>query len=227
MTTQNPRKNASSKRRRPFLVECLQMFFRWLFRIPMMIGYRFRVHGLKHFPRTGGLLICANHQSFLDPLVLGVACPRAVNYLGRKSLLRFPVFGWFLRFNDTIPIDRDTHAISGMKETLKRLKRGEAVVMFPEGTRSSDGEFHSLKLGFCPLARRSKSSLMPIGFDGAYQAYPRGQRFPRTGRIHVVMGPPIPFHEYQKLTDQEMADLLESRMRDCFEMAREHRNRGR
>lgn len=193
----------------------------------MILGYRVRVHGLRNFPAQGSLLICSNHQSFLDPLVLGITCPRPVNYLGRKSLLRFPVFGWFLRFNDTIPIDRDAHAFSGMKETLRRLKRGESVVMFPEGTRSVDGEFKPLKLGFCALARRSKSSLMPVGIEGAYQAYPRGQSLPRPGRIHVVFGHPIPFEEYESMSDQQMADLLESRIRACFKTAREHWNRGR
>jgi 1-acyl-sn-glycerol-3-phosphate acyltransferase len=191
----------------------------------MMVTYRVRVHGLKNFPAKGSLLICSNHQSFFDPLVLGITCPRPVNYLARKNLLRFPVFGWFLRFNDTIPIDRDAHAFSGMKETLRRLKRGESVVMFPEGTRSIDGEFKPLKLGFCALARRSKSSLMPIGIDGAYQAYPRGKALPRLGQIHVVMGKPIPYQQYHHLTDQEMADLLESRIQTCFEIARNHWNR--
>jgi len=191
-----------------------------------MILYRVRVYELKNFPQRDRLLICSNHQSYLDPLILGITCPRPVNYLGRKNLLRFPIFGWFLRFNDAIPIDRDRNALSGIKETLRRLKRGESVVMFPEGTRTTDGEVQSLKLGFCTLARRSKSTLMPIGFDGAYQAYPRGQALPRLGRIHVVMGKPISFEEYHPLTDQEMADLLESRIVECFEKARHYRNRG-
>lgn len=192
----------------------------------MLLGYRVRTHRLENFPSTGSLLICCNHQSYFDPLVLGITCPRPVNYLGRKSLLRFPIFGWFLRFNDTIPIDRDAHAFSGMKETLRRLKRGESVVMFPEGTRSPDGEFKPLKLGFCALVRRSKSSLMPVGIDGAYQAYPRGQKIPRLGKIHVVFGEPIPFEVYNPLTDQEMADLLEERIRKCFDEARAHWKHG-
>ncbi len=191
-----------------------------------MVCYQIRVHGLGNFPDHDRLLICSNHQSFFDPLVLGITCPRPLNYLARGNLLRFPVFGWFLRFNDAIPIDRDQNALGGMKETLRRLKRGESVVMFPEGTRSRDGEFKKPKLGFCALARRSKTTLMPIGIDGAYQAYPRGRAIPRLGRIHVVMGKPISFEEYDRLTDQEMADLLESRIRECFDIARGHWNHG-
>ena len=182
--------------------------------------YRIRVHGLENYPKHDGLLVCSNHQSFLDPLILGVVCPRPVNYLGRKTLFKFPPLGWFLKWNDTIAIDREASGIGGLKETLRRIKRGETVVMFPEGTRCSDGEFHKLMLGFCAISRRSKATLMPIGFDGAFQAYSRKMRFPLPGRIHAVMGKPIPFEEYENLKDQELADLLEARIRKCFDEAK-------
>lgn len=198
---------------------------RWFFRVGLTLCYQIRVHGLECYPAEERLLVCSNHQSYLDPLILGVVCPRPVNYLGRKSLFRFPLLAWFLRFNDTIAIDRDSTGIGGMKETLRRLKRGESVVIFPEGTRTPDGEVHAMMLGFCAVAKRSKATLMPIAFDGAYQAYSRSAKLPRMGRIHVVMGKPIPFSEYQPLSDQETAGLLEARIKACFEEAKAHRNR--
>ena len=173
------------------------------------------------------MLVCSNHQSFLDALILGVICPRPINYLGRKSLFKSRLLGWFMNWNDTIPIDRDGAGIGGMKETMRRIKRGETVAMFPEGTRSRDGEFHSIMLGFCAIAKRRKSTLMPIGFGGAFQAYPRSAIFPRPGRIQAVMGKPIRFEEYANLSDQQTADLLESRMRKCFDEARHRWNRSR
>ncbi|MFK7765940.1 MAG: lysophospholipid acyltransferase family protein [Mariniblastus sp.] len=178
------------------------------------------MYGLENYPDHDGLLVCSNHQSFLDPLILGVVCPRPVNYLGRKTLFKFLPLGWFLGWNDTIPIDREGAGIGGMKETLRRLKRGESVVLFPEGTRTMDGEIQEFMLGFYTLAKRAKSTLMPVGFDGAFQAYPRKAKFPLPGRIHAVMGQPIPFEEYESLTDSETAALLEVRIRECFSEAR-------
>ena len=171
-----------SKRRRPLLIETGQGVVRWFFRISLTLLYRIRVYGLGNYPDHDGLLVCSNHQSFLDPLILGVVCPRPVNYLGRKSLFKLGPMAWFLTWNDTIAIDRSATGIGGMKETLRRIKRGESVVMFPEGTRTSDGEFHKLMPGFCAVAKRSRSTLMPIGFDGAFRAYPRDRKFPLPGR---------------------------------------------
>ncbi len=212
-------KNSSQRRRPPFIAGC-QVVVRWFFRMSFTVFYRIRVYGLENYPETDGLLVCSNHQSFLDPLILGVVCPRPVNYLGRKTLFRFPPLGWFLRWNDTIAIDREATGIGGMKETLRRLKRGESVVLFPEGTRTDDGEIHEFMLGFCAVAKRSKSTLMPIGFEGAYQAYSRKMLFPLPGRIHAVMGEPIPYEVYEPLTDEETAALLEKRVRECFVEAR-------
>lgn len=214
--------SAARKRRRPLPIAACQEVVRWFFRVFMTLVYRIRVYDLVNFPTHDGLLICSNHQSFLDPLILGVVCPRPVNYLGRKTLFQFAPLGWFLKWNDTIAIDRESTGIGGMKETLRRIKRGESVLMFPEGTRTYDGEFHQLMSGFCILAKRSKATLMPIGFDGAFQAYPRQHKTPQLGHIHVVMGKPIPFDEYASLTDEQTTELLASRIRTCFETARAH-----
>ena len=210
----------SSNQRRSRHVAFVQSLVRWFFRILLTVCYRVRVHGLEHYPEDDRMLVCANHQSFLDPIVLGVVCPRPVNYLARKTLFSFKPLAVFLRFNDSIPIDRDATGLDGVKETLKRLKRGEAVVMFPEGTRSDDGLLQPFKPGFCLLARRSKATLMPIALDGCYQAYSRKHLFPRLGTIHAVMGEPISYQQYADLSDEETAFLLESRIRSCFDEAR-------
>lgn len=213
------------KRQKSAFQSVSQSTARWFFRVLFMYTYQIRIHGLGNYPEEEGLLICSNHQSFLDPLVLGVVCPRPVNYLARKSLFRFPPLGRFLEWNDAISIDLEGSGIRGIKTTLQRLKNSESVVMFPEGTRCDDGEFHSLLLGFCTLASRAKATLMPIGIDGAFQAYSRHQNVPHPGRIHAVMGKPIPYEEYKSLTDQQTSELLEGRIRECFEQARSHLRR--
>jgi 1-acyl-sn-glycerol-3-phosphate acyltransferase len=183
--------------------------------------YRIRVYGLENYPVRDGDLICPNHQSNLDPLVVGVACPRAVNYLGKETLFRWPPLGWFLRWNDVIPIDRSRSGIGGMKETLRRLKRGESVALFPEGSRSRDGELQPLMKGFCSLARRTSARLVPVGIEGTFAALPPSASVPRPGRVRVVFGTPIDPDEYADLDDDQLVELLSRRIAVCFAVARE------
>jgi len=197
-----------------------QWLVRWMFRLQLTVCYRVRVHGLENFPEPGGTLICSNHQSFLDPVVLGVTCPRPLNYLARETLFKIGPVGLFLSLNDAIPIDRDSIGLAGIKESLKRLKRGEMLVMFPEGTRSSDGELLPFMPGFDLLARRTKSVLLPIALDGCYQAFPRNAKLPRLGEIRVVIGKPIEFDEYKDWSPEETKTILENRIAECLAEAR-------
>ena len=212
--------------RRSIPKTAFQWFVRWMFRIQLTLIYRIRVHGLENFPEPGKTLICSNHQSFLDPVVLGTTCPRPLNYLARKTL--FDVVApvrMFLSGNDAIPFDRDAVGLAGIKESLKRLKRGEMVVMFPEGTRSSDGELLPFKPGFDLLARRTKSRLLPIALDGCYKAFPRDAMLPKFGEIRVVIGEPIEYDQYKDWSPEETLTILENRVAELLATARRKINR--
>ena len=126
-----------------------------------------------------------------------------------------------MRFLDGIPLDREGTGLGGLKEMIRRLKRGELVVIFPEGTRTSDGEVSNFKPGFTTVARRCKSSIIPLGMDGAHKVWPRKRKLPWFGRIAVHIGEPIPFEEYEKLNDEELLELVETRVRNCHQKARE------
>jgi len=143
-----------------------------------------------------------------------------MNYLARESLFRVPVLKHLIRFLDSIPIDRDGSGIAGLKETLKRLKAQELVLIFPEGTRTTNGDALPLKPGFCAIARRSKAPLVPVGLDGAYHAWPRSASFPRPARMAVVIGPPILPSEAAAMTDEQLVTELERRMQACHQRAR-------
>lgn len=187
-------------------------------------AYGLRVVGRENWPQEGGGLICANHQSMFDPPLVGLTCARRMNYLARDTLFRVPILAPLIRFLDAIPIDREGIGLSGIKETLRRLKASELVLIFPEGTRSSDGEVGALKPGFISLARRSNVPLVPVGLDGAYQAWPRTSRFPRFGRIAVVIGEPISTQQIASLGDDELIADLHRRILDCHARARSARN---
>ncbi len=210
----------SAAHARPPHVRFAQNMVRWFFRIFLLLCYRIRIHGLENYPCADGALICPNHQSNLDPIVMGVSCPRPVNYLAKETLFRWKPLGWFLSSNDAIPIDREGAGIAGMKETLRRLKRGESVVIFPEGSRSLDGELQPLMKGFCSLARRTSASLVPAGIEGTYDAMPPKCRLPRCGQIQIVFGPPVSPDEYADLDDDAMVELLRQRIEHCFAQAR-------
>ena len=197
--------------RRGLIRDAAQGVVRWCFRMLFLILWRVRVHGLEKFPDSGPLLLLSNHQSNLDPMALGVVSPLPINYLAKRSLLKIWLVGWFLAWNDCIAIDRESNAIAGMKETLKRLKRREAVLVFPEGARSRDGDLQPIKPGFCMLAQRTKSTLLPIALDGGWQAFPPGAFVPRLGNLQVVVGDPIEFSQYQSLTNDELCDLVGER----------------
>jgi 1-acyl-sn-glycerol-3-phosphate acyltransferase len=183
--------------------------------------YGLRVEGRERWPATGGGLVCSNHQSMFDPPLVGLTCPRRMNYLARDSLFRVPGLKQLIAFLDAIPIDRDGGGLAGLKETLRRLKAGELVLIFPEGTRTHDGEVAPLKPGFIAVARRSRVPLIPVGLDGAYQAWPRTARLPRAGRLGVVIGEAISPEQVVEFSDDDLLAELEQRILTCHAQARE------
>ncbi len=180
---------------------------------------RIRYTGYHNMPRSGGGLICANHQSHLDPLLVGLIFGRRLNYLARATLFRIPPFRWLLQSVNAIPIDREGMGLAGLKATLRRLEQGELVLIFPEGTRSRDGKVARLKPGFCALARRGKVPLLPVGVEGAFQAWPRNRMFPAPGVVHLHVGRAISAQQVAKLNDDELIAEIESRIRACHERA--------
>ena len=168
-------------------------------------------------PERGGGLILSTHQSVLDPVLIGMICNRRLNYLARKTLFRKKLFAAAIRHLDAIEIDREGGGIEGLKESLKRLRRGELVLMFPEGTRTEDGEVQSVKPGFISLARRSRVPIIPIAIVGAWEALPRGTKFPLSRPIKIVVGKPITPLDVEPLDDEGLRVLLQSRLEECHD----------
>lgn len=213
-------RRAAAPVQRTWLQRVVYNAFRVVARFVGVTLYGLRVEGREHFPDEGGALVCANHQSFFDPILVGLTCDRRLNYLARKSLFKVPLLKHIIRFMDSIPVDRSGGGIEGLKETLKRLRRGELVLIFPEGTRTRDGELAPLKPGFCALVRRGRTAVVPVAIDGAFHAWPRTAKLPRLARIHIEIGEPIPPELAEQLTDEQLVAELSERIRGCFERAR-------
>ncbi len=188
-------------------------------RVLGVVLYRIRVENRELVPASGGALVLSNHQSNFDPVLVGLACDRRLNFLARQSLFHIPGFRQLIEVLDAIPIDREGTGLSGLKETLRRLKRGELVLIFPEGTRTTDGAVGRLKPGFCALARRAGVPLVPMAIDGAYAAWPRRQPLPRLGKIRIVFGKPIEPAEIERLDDGQLLAEVEERIRACHRRA--------
>jgi 1-acyl-sn-glycerol-3-phosphate acyltransferase len=198
---------------------------RFVCRLTAVIVFHIRCRGRQHVPKTGGALVLANHQSHLDPVLVGLACDRRLSYLARQTLFGFAPFRWLINSLDAIPIDREGSGLSGLKETLRRLKQDELVLIFPEGTRTPDGEVHTFKPGFVALARRSRQPLLPVGFDGAFDSWPRWRLLPRPAVIHLEFGPPLSAAEMSQLDDAALVAEIEQRVRRCQQSAQQSRRR--
>jgi 1-acyl-sn-glycerol-3-phosphate acyltransferase len=178
----------------------------------------FRATGCENIPRAGGGLIASNHVSYLDVIALGLACPRPMSYVARASLFR-PPLGWLIRSVGGFPIDREGSGTAGLKETLRRLRGGDLVLLFPEGTRSLDGELGPLKPGFAALAR-ARVPIIPAAVAGTFEAWPRGRKLPRRHAIRIHFGPLIPPEEIAALSSEELVELVRQRILECQRSAR-------
>jgi 1-acyl-sn-glycerol-3-phosphate acyltransferase len=178
------------------------------------------VVGKTNVPPTGPVMLVSNHQSHLDPVLIGVACTRQLRFLARETLFRGP-FGWLIRSLGSVPIDRDRSVVSAIKAMLKLLREGEAVLVFPEGSRSWDGQLQPMLGGFLALARRSEATIVPVTIDGAFAAMPRGTLVPRPMPIRLTFGEAISPAEISNRSDDELVALVTSRIAACFTSALE------
>lgn len=153
---------------------------------------RWKVYNRERVPRTGPVIMAANHASFLDPPLVGTALPRPINYLARQSLFRFPVIGSVLRYWDAVPVDRDS-GVGGLKNILDRLLKGGAIIFFPEGTRSPDGNFLPARSGIGLAVIKSEAPVIPVRIFGSNLAFGRPHRFPRPRKVIVKFGNEIDF----------------------------------
>lgn len=180
---------------------------------------RLHISGQENINNTRGGLFLVNHQSFLDPLLVAVFLGRPVSYLARDSLFRVPVLGWILRNTHVIPISREAARGGSIRIAIERLNSGFLVGIFPEGTRSADGEVHKFRPGFLALVRRSQQPIYPVGVIGANQVMPRGAWWIRPGRIDVVFGKPFSDEDLKRFQedgdDAALCELARSRVAEC------------
>jgi len=159
--------------------------------------FRGEVTGTDNFPIGGPFLIASNHASHFDPPIVGSHVPRQMRFFARKSLWNSKFMAWWLNQVEVIPVERDSGDVGAIKRVLQALKENRAVVLFPEGTRSPDGNLQTPKAGVGLMACKTGVPVVPCRVYGSFAAFGKGKRIPQFGTpIDIVFGPPIAASEY-------------------------------
>jgi len=171
------------------------------------------VHG-ERIPREGGVILAMNHQSYIDPPLAGVAAPRELYFLARKTLLEWPVLGPLFPKLNVVPVDQERADMSALKAVIKVVRAGHGTVIFPEGSRTLDGQLQPAQPGLGLIIAKTLAPVVPMRIFGAYEAFPRGGK-PRLFRpVTLVVGEAIHFTPadmegsgrdlYQRLSERVM-----------------------
>jgi 1-acyl-sn-glycerol-3-phosphate acyltransferase len=164
---------------------------RALLRVLFRLGGGLEVRGRERVPPSGPLIIASNHASHLDPMILGTALDRPLAFMARKTLFDNAVFSWFIRAHFAFPLDREGDIREALRAFSDRLAEGNAVVLFPEGTRTRTGKLAEIKAGVGMISVKNAAPVLPAYIWGSYLAWPRSRRFPKPHRLKVLLGEPI------------------------------------
>jgi 1-acyl-sn-glycerol-3-phosphate acyltransferase len=164
-------------------------------------------------PLQGPVILAANHASFIDPPLVGAGLRRMVNYLARDTLFRVPIVGPILRSWKVVPVDRDGGGGAGLKAILDRLLNGGVILLFPEGTRTTDGKLRPAKSGIGLTVIKSGAPVVPVRVSGTYEAYNRLMKVPRPYRVAVRYGEPMRFAELRA----EAKECSKPRLKEIYQ----------
>lgn len=197
----------------------------FLIRVFLKIFWRYKRIGTEHIPKSGGVIIASNHAAYVDPPFIGSVCPRELSYLAKAELFSHPLFGWLIRKYNAIPIARGAFDRRAITQAIWLLKEGRALLLFPEGTRSREGNFLEPKLGVGMIACEAGVPIVPTYISNSsdlLDCFLKGRR--------LVIGFDIPIEkdwlarvpknkEGYKIIGQEIMNRI-GRLKDTIEKER-------
>lgn len=191
----------------------------FLIRSALRAFANFGVEGREGVSPRGGLLVVSNHMSYIDPALLSLAIPRRLHFLAKQSAFRTPLVKYILRGYGAFPINRDGRDIKGFRWALDQLHRGEALSIFPEGTRNPEGLIKPVA-GVVQLHLKSQVPILPVAITGSGHLRGYHRIFTPTGNIKVTIGSPfsLPMLEgkLEKAQIDAMADMIMQRIADLL-----------
>lgn len=193
------------------------------FRAVFAIYFRWKVFNPERVPLDGPVILASNHASYIDPPLVGAGVERQINFLARDSIFHVPILSGILRSWDVVPVDRDGGTGRGLKMILSRLEKGGAIILFPEGTRSRDGELNAARSGIGLTVIKSTAPVLPCRVFGTHRAFGPHMVIPRPRQLTVKYGRPLLFQAmrseaaicskqrvkeiYQRVADEIMAEI--------------------
>jgi len=163
--------------------------------IPARIGtslwFDLKVYGIENVPETGPALLIANHQSYLDPILVAVRLRRPVSYFAKSELFENPFLGWLIRSLHAFPVRQGAGDVGAVRELLHRLEEGHVMNVYPEGHRTPDGQVGQIQRGIGLVLRKVHVPVIPIAIDGSFEAWPHGSKLFHPHRIRVMYGKPM------------------------------------
>ncbi|MFC3745826.1 lysophospholipid acyltransferase family protein [Paenibacillus sp. GCM10012306] len=180
-----------------------------ILRVIYAIVFPLRIIGRDNLPKEGGVLLCANHISLLDPMTIGIKLKRKVKYMAKAELFEVPVLGWLIRQLGAFPVKRGGVSKESIKTALTTLRSGYVMGIFPEGTRNSDAA--AAKRGAASFALRSGAAVVPAAIIGEYKPF---------RRMTVVYGAPIDLSSFEGAGSDSLdavTDLIMARIHEMME----------
>lgn len=198
----------------------LYPIFFTLFRIAIRVLARLKSSGEQNVPATGGVIYCPNHLSDSDPVAMLVTAPRRAWYIGKEELFHQGLASWLFRELHGFPIKRDSADRASLRRAENLLKRGEPLVLFPEGRCAQDGVLQRIQPGAALLALRARAPIIPVGIRFTNQLLPYGTLVPRFTRnaVTVEYAPPIRPEDFDHLPKSARIDAMTRRLAE--ELAR-------
>jgi 1-acyl-sn-glycerol-3-phosphate acyltransferase len=186
-------------------------------RILTSVLFDLKVYDKHYLPKEGGVLLLANHQSLLDMIVIGSQLDRPISFLARSGLFKNPVLRWLITSLHAFPVRQGEADVGAIRESIRRLKEGHILNIYPEGSRTLTGELGPIEPGAALIVRRAGVSILPVVVDGAFDAWPRGRQTFRTSPIRVMFGPPM---DVSGRSAGEIVKLIEVTLREMLEALR-------
>jgi 1-acyl-sn-glycerol-3-phosphate acyltransferase len=188
-----------------------------LTRLAGRLLFHFRVIHPERVIQEGAVILAMNHQSYLDPPLAGIGCRRAIYFLARKTLLDIPLLGWLLPKLNVIPVDQEGGDRSALKAIIRILRDDHCVLVFPEGSRTPDGNLQSPQPGLGFVIAKTLAPVVPMRIFGAREALPRGSKRLRLHPITIVVGEPLRFTEEDlQGNHREVYPLLTQKVMDAI-----------
>ena len=190
------------------------LLVRTVSRAVLRLFFRFNVTGASYIPLQGPVIVVSNHTSYLDPLILGVASPRRLNFMAKAELFDIPVFRRAISALGAFPVKRGAPDRQALRKATSILREKRCLAVFPEGGRRFDG-LGKPERGTALLARQAGALIVPAGIIGANKVKSMGSRFPRLAKILVHIGRPISVpadadkEEMQKIMEEVMGRIAE------------------